>query len=95
MILNSVHVYTFFDASATVSYICTEKHSICELLRRIPSLYLAPSIELAFAAHRMHTHTHYRHVERDQVRCFAFRGISVALVGNLVNFAFLNIPSNL
>ena len=33
---------------------CTEKHSICELLRRIPSLSLAPSVELAFAAHCMH-----------------------------------------
>ena len=41
---------------------CTEKHSICELLRRIPSLCLALSIELAFAAHCMHARTHYRHV---------------------------------
>merc|ERR1712072_780450 len=36
--------------------ICIEKHSICELLRRVPSLCLALSIELAFAAHCMHTH---------------------------------------
>ena len=55
MILNLVHVYAFFDASTTIAYICTEKHSICELLRRIPSLCLAPSIEVAFAVHCMHT----------------------------------------
>merc|ERR1711959_800480 len=50
MILNLVHVYAFFDASTTNAYTCTEKHSICELLRRIPSLCLAPSIEVAFGA---------------------------------------------
>merc|ERR1711959_323439 len=55
MILNLVDVYAFFDASTTKAYTCTEKHSSCELLRRIPSLCLAPSIEVAFAVHCMHT----------------------------------------
>merc|ERR1712093_933478 len=90
MILNLVHVYTVFDAGTATTYTCIEKLSICELLRRIPSLCPAPSVELAFAAHCMHTRTNFRHVERDQVLCFAFRGNPVALIGNLVDFAFLS-----
>ena len=89
---NLVHVYIVFYAGTATSYTCTEEHSICGQLRRFPSPCLAPSIELAFAANCMLTRTHYRHVERDEVRCFAFRGISGAPIGNLVTqvrFAFL------
>jgi len=62
MIFNLVHVYTYFVVGAILQCTCTEKHSICKCLRRIPSLGLALSIELAFAAHCMHARTHYRHV---------------------------------
>merc|ERR1712072_277955 len=50
-------MYTFSSTLTPLHrIICIEKHSICELLRRVPSLCLALSIELAFAAHCMHTH---------------------------------------
>merc|ERR1712072_958863 len=49
-------MYTFSSTLTPLHRIfCIEKHSICELLRRVPSLCLALSIELAFAAHCMHT----------------------------------------
>ena len=54
MIYNLVHVYTYFVVGTILQCTCTEKHSICKCLRRIPSLCLAPSVELAFAARCMH-----------------------------------------
>ena len=67
--------YIVFYAGTATSYTCTE-HSICRQLRRLPSLCLASSIELAFAARCMHSRAQYRHVKRDQVGCSAFSGIS-------------------
>merc|ERR1711869_101233 len=54
MIFNLVHVYTYFVVGTILQCTCTEKHSICKCLRRIPSLCLVPSVELAFAARCMH-----------------------------------------
>merc|ERR1711907_158442 len=48
-------ICAFFSTLAQFYRItCVERHSICKCLRRIPSLWLALSIEFAFAAHCMY-----------------------------------------
>merc|ERR1711939_137124 len=61
------------------SCMCTGERSVCKLWRRIPSPWL--SIELAFAAQRMHARTI---AVSSTTKCyFALRWISVSRVGNL------------
>merc|ERR1712093_687509 len=51
---NLVHVYTFLNVCIVTLVLCTEERSVFELWRRIPSPCLVLSIELAFAAQRIH-----------------------------------------
>merc|ERR1719310_54722 len=54
MILFLVHLCIFLTLAQFYRITCVERHSICKCLRRLPSLWLALSIEFAFAAHCMY-----------------------------------------